>query len=105
VRLRVALKNRGVMPTDSAMAVQRNEDTPVRVTVEGGALVSAALADETFTNVRLQKGRHAELRIPRIRSEEIEYAEVIVRAKAGVELKLTASHPRAVKAAISVKVP
>jgi hypothetical protein len=105
VRLRIALKNRGVMPTDSAMAIQRNEDNPVLVKVEGGEFVSAALADRDYTNVRLQKGRHKELRIPRIRSEEIEYAEVIVRAKSGAELKLSASHPRAVKAAITVSVP
>jgi len=105
VRLRIALKNRGVMPTDSAMAAQRNEAADVRVSVSGGELVSAASADREFVNVRLQKGRHADLRIPRIRGESIEYAEVIVRAKAGAELKLTATHPRALKAEVTVKAP
>jgi hypothetical protein len=108
VRLRIALKNRGVMPTDSAMAVQRKEDTPVRVSLglQGGQVVSAALADETFTQVKLQKGlRKNHLEIPRIRSEEIQYAELIVRPTAGPRITLYARHPRAVGASIQVEYP
>lgn len=105
VRLRLALKNTGVMPTDSMMAVQRKEDRPVEVSVQGGQLVMAGLSDETFTEVRLQKGRIEKLKIPRIASEQIQYAELIVKAAPGAELKLTAHHPRAVDAATSVKTP
>jgi hypothetical protein len=107
VRLRIAVKNRGVMPTDSAMAVQRNEDDPVRVGLglKGGVVISAGLADETFTRVTLQKGlRKNYLEIPRISSEEIQYAEMIVRPGLGPRLHLHASHPRAVGASIEIDV-
>ena len=102
-RLRVALKNRGVMPTDSGMAVTRKLDTPVRVSVRGATLVSAGLSDETWTNVRLQRGRLDHLQIPRIRSESIQYAELIVRARPGAALTVAATHPRAVDAEAAIR--
>src|SRR5690606_2029965 len=102
-RLRVALKNRGVMPTDSGMAVSRRVDTPVRVSVRGATLVSAGLSDETWTNVRLQRGRLDHLQIPRIRPEATEYAELIVRTRPGAALSIAATHPRAVNAEAPLK--
>ncbi|MCA8911025.1 MAG: hypothetical protein KDB82_04935 [Planctomycetes bacterium] len=105
VRVRLALKNKGVMPTDSGMAVQRHEDNPVEVTVEGGELLSAAIANENFSHTTLQKGKADKLRIPRIRSEDIQYAELIVKAKPGAKLALKAHHPRAVDAETEVQGP
>jgi hypothetical protein len=89
------------MPTDSAMAVQRREDQPVKLTVEGGAIVSCAAANENFSRTRLLSGRP---RIDRVAAEQIEYAELIVRTE-GNEMILTAAHPRSVNATITVQVP
>ncbi|MCB9893925.1 MAG: hypothetical protein H6839_05735 [Planctomycetes bacterium] len=104
-RVRLALKNKGVMPTDSTMAIQRHEDNPVEVSIEGGTIAMAALADETYTRIDLQQGKTDKLKIQRIQPDDIQYAELIVRARPGAELKLHAHHIRAVDADMTVKTP
>ncbi|MCA8914419.1 MAG: hypothetical protein KDB90_03330 [Planctomycetes bacterium] len=104
-RVRIAIKNKGVMPTDSSMAIQRHEDNPVEITMEGGTIAMAALADETYTRIDLQDGKTDKLKIQRIRPDDIQYAELIVKAKAGTQLKLHAHHIRAVDADTAVTMP
>lgn len=101
-RLRVGVRNRGVMPTDSAMAMERKTNDPVELSVEGGTIVSCADANETFSNVRILSGRSS---IERIRSEDIQYAELIVKVSADTDLRITATHPRSMDAAIDVNAP
>ena len=62
-------------------------------------------ADERFTNVNLQRGKQDALRIARIGPEALTYAEILIRAKAGQMLKLTAAHPRATRADVEVELP
>jgi hypothetical protein len=102
VRLRVALKNSGAMPTDSGKAVEIEEDAPVLLSIEGGEILSCATANENFSRVSLIHGLP---RIARVKSEETRYAELIVKAASGTELNLTAVHPRAVDAKGKVTAP
>jgi hypothetical protein len=104
-RVQLCLKNRGVMATDTQKAVERREDEPVRVTVEGASIAACGMADEWFKDVSLQTGKQDVLRLSRIGPESLVYAELLVRANAGQTLKLHASHPRATRADVEVKLP
>lgn len=104
VRLRLAVKNSGVMPTDSLMAVQRREDHPVEISCSGD-IVMCGVSDETYTNVSLQRGDTSYLRIKRIASEQQVFAELIVRIERGETISIHAYHPRSVDAAIAAKAP
>ncbi|MBK8206361.1 MAG: peptidase M14 [Planctomycetes bacterium] len=104
-RVRLCVRNHGAFPTDSVKAVERKYDDPVLVSVQGAELVSSALCDEMYANAAVQRGRPGPLRIARIRSEGAQYAELIVRAKPGTELKVTAAHPRSVNATHAAKMP
>ncbi|MBX3459233.1 MAG: hypothetical protein KF696_04580 [Planctomycetes bacterium] len=104
-RLRFAVRNNGAFPTDSVKAVERQFDEPVRVSIAGGEIVSSALCDEMFARPQLQRGKPAPLRIARIRSEDAQHCELVVRAKPGVSLRLTATHPRSENAGADVKLP
>jgi hypothetical protein len=96
VRVRCAVRNSGAFPTDSVKAAERKEDNPVELRVEGGQLVSCALCDESFVNAKLQRGRVEAGRIPRIRSEDAQHVEMILRAASGTAVTVKANHPRAV---------
>ncbi len=105
VRVRFSVRNLGAFPTDSVKAVERSEDNPVELRVEGGQLVSCALCDESFVNAALQRGKVNFGRIPRIRSQDAQHVEAIIRAAPAAVVTLRASHPRAVDSALSVTLP
>lgn len=103
-RVRFALRNQGVMPTDSAKAVERREDESVQVSASL-PLLSCGLGDENYTRVALQKGRNDVLRAGRIAGVGVAYCEMLVRGKKGDKLALSATHPRAVKANAEMVLP
>lgn len=103
-RVRFTLRNNGAMPTDSAKAVERREDEPVRVACSL-APVSCALGDENYHKVTLQKGKQDVLRAGRIPADAEVYGEILVRGKKGDKLTLTATHPRAMRATLELELP
>lgn len=105
-RINLAVRNKGVMPTDSKKAVQRKTDSPVNVSVSGAEIVMCGTSSDMFGKaVKLQKGRQDALRIARIAGRSSRYGEIIVRGKSGDKITLKARHLRAVKADIEVTLP
>ena len=103
-RLRFALHNTGVMPTDSLKAVERREDEPVSV-VASTQILSCGIGDEHYKQVGLQKGRNDLLRAGRIGPQGKIYAEMLLRGTRGDRVTLAATHPRVVGASTEITLP